>query len=188
MAGATTLFQSGDVSRAPGSVRVVYAIEDKAVRDALLAQFPDGCDTALRGTYCESRTNPWTICWRVMHALPPRGANRPKRRRSLIQVQEPLQHALEYQAETYEYGIPPILCPIRRCSIFDCRWLDKRAEPKRALSGRARVRDGAGRRMFPAAAGAGASGHAGVTTGLAGPIRAIPDGDFSGRLWRKWLA
>jgi hypothetical protein len=67
-----------------------YSIEDKAVRDALLALFPDGCYVAFAGdTYCESR-------------------NRPSVGDSLVQIQERYNTLSNIQAETYEYGIPPI--------------------------------------------------------------------------------
>ena len=55
-----------------------YAIEDKSVRDELLALFPDGCYVAFAGdTYCESRNETMDDHWRVMHALPGDGQNRP---------------------------------------------------------------------------------------------------------------
>ncbi len=47
-------------------------------------------------------------CWRVMHALPGDGQNRPSVGESLIEVQERYNTLSNIQAETYEYGIPPI--------------------------------------------------------------------------------
>jgi hypothetical protein len=86
-----------------------YSIEDAAVRDQLLALFPDGCYAAFAGeTYCESRNESMDDCWRVMHALPGDGQNRPSVGDSLIQVQERYNTLSNIQAETYEYGIPPI--------------------------------------------------------------------------------
>jgi hypothetical protein len=86
-----------------------YAIEDKAVRDALLALFPDGCYVAFAGdTYCESRNESMDDRWRVMHALPGDGQNRPSVGDSLVQIQERYNTLSNIQAETYEYGIPPI--------------------------------------------------------------------------------
>ena len=86
-----------------------YAIEDKSVRDALLALFPDGCYVAFAGdTYCESRNESMDDCWRVMHALPGDGQNRPWVGDSLVQIQERYNTLSNIQAETYEYGIPPI--------------------------------------------------------------------------------
>ncbi len=86
-----------------------YAIEDKSIRDALLALFPDGCYVAFAGdTYCESRNETMDDCWRVMHALPGDGQNRPSVGDSLVQIQERYNTLSNIQAETYEYGIPPI--------------------------------------------------------------------------------
>ena len=86
-----------------------YAIEDKSVRDALLALFPDGCYVAFAGdTYCEARNECMDDRWRVMHALPGDGQNRPSVGDSLVQIQERYNTLSNIQAETYEYGIPPI--------------------------------------------------------------------------------
>jgi hypothetical protein len=86
-----------------------YAIEDKTIRDTLLALFPDGCYVAFAGdTYCESRNETMDDCWRVMHALPGDGQNRPSVGDSLVQIQERYNTLSNIQAETYEYGIPPI--------------------------------------------------------------------------------
>jgi hypothetical protein len=86
-----------------------YSIEDKSVRDALLALFPDGCYVAFAGdTYCESRNESMDDRWRVMHALPGDGQNRPSVGDSLVQIQERYNTLSNIQAETYEYGIPPI--------------------------------------------------------------------------------
>jgi len=86
-----------------------YTIEDKSVRDALLALFPDGCYIAFAGdAYCESRNETMDDRWRVMHALPGDGQNRPSVGDSLVQIQERYNTLSNIQAETYEYGIPPI--------------------------------------------------------------------------------
>jgi hypothetical protein len=86
-----------------------YAIEDKSTRDALLALFPEGCYVAYAGdTYCESRNESMDDRWRVMHALPGDGQNRPSVGDSLVQIQERYNTLSNIQAETYEYGIPPI--------------------------------------------------------------------------------
>ncbi len=86
-----------------------YAIEDLQTRAELLALFPDGCYVAFAGeTYCESRNESMDDHWRVMHALPGDGQNRPSVGDSLIQVQERYNTLSNIQAETYEYGIPPI--------------------------------------------------------------------------------
>ncbi len=86
-----------------------YAIEDRAVRDELLQLFPGGCYAAFAGeTYCESRNECLDDHWRVMHALPGDGQNRPSMGDSLVQVQERYNILSNIQAETYEFGIPPI--------------------------------------------------------------------------------
>src|SRR5215472_8460560 len=86
-----------------------YAVEDEAVRNELLATFPDGCYVAFAGdVYCESRSENMDGHWRVLHALPGDGQNRPSVGDSLVQVQERYNVLSNMQAETYEYGIPPI--------------------------------------------------------------------------------
>ena len=86
-----------------------YAIEDEAVRKELLALFPDGCYVAFAGeAYCEARSENMDDHWRVLHALPGDGQNRPSVGDSLVQVQERYNILSNMQAETYEYGIPPI--------------------------------------------------------------------------------
>ncbi|HKW64555.1 MAG TPA: hypothetical protein VJN89_18530 [Candidatus Acidoferrum sp.] len=86
-----------------------YAVEDEAVRNQLLAMFPDGCYVAFAGdVYCESRCESMDDHWRVLHALPGDGQNRPSVGDSLVQVQERYNVLSNMQAETYEYGIPPI--------------------------------------------------------------------------------
>jgi hypothetical protein len=86
-----------------------HAIEDAAVREALLQLFPDGCYAAFAGdTYCESRSETMDDRWRVLHALPGDGQNRPAVGSSLVEIQERYNTLSNIQAETYEYGIPPI--------------------------------------------------------------------------------
>src|SRR5712692_1174724 len=46
--------------------------------------------------------------WRVMHALPGDGQNRPSVGDSLVQVQERYNNLSNLQMETFEFGIPPI--------------------------------------------------------------------------------
>jgi hypothetical protein len=85
------------------------AIEDAQVRSELLALFPDGCYVAFAGeAYCEARSESMDDHWRVLHALPGDGQNRPSVGDSLVQVQERYNVLSNMQAETYEYGIPPI--------------------------------------------------------------------------------
>jgi hypothetical protein len=86
-----------------------YAVEDEATRNELLALFPDGCYVAFAGeAYCEARNESMDDHWRVLHALPGDGQNRPSVGDSLVQVQERYNVLSNMQAETYEYGIPPI--------------------------------------------------------------------------------
>jgi hypothetical protein len=86
-----------------------YSVEDAEVRAELLALFPDGCYVGFAGdAYCESRSESMDDHWRVLHALPGDGQNRPSVGDSLVQVQERYNVLSNMQAETYEYGIPPI--------------------------------------------------------------------------------
>ncbi|HEY2353228.1 MAG TPA: hypothetical protein VGH83_11995 [Candidatus Acidoferrum sp.] len=86
-----------------------YGVEDLEVRAELLALFPDGCYVAFAGdAYCEARSESMDDHWRVLHALPGDGQNRPSVGDSLVQVQERYNVLSNMQAETYEYGIPPI--------------------------------------------------------------------------------
>jgi hypothetical protein len=86
-----------------------YSVEDETVRGDLLALFPDGCYVAFAGdVYCEARNEGMDDHWRVLHALPGDGQNRPSVGDSLVQVQERYNALSNIQAETYEYGIPPI--------------------------------------------------------------------------------
>jgi hypothetical protein len=86
-----------------------YAIEDLEIRGELLALFPDGCYVAFAGeAYCEARNESMDDHWRVLHALPGDGQNRPSVGDSLVQVQERYNVLSNMQTETYEYGIPPI--------------------------------------------------------------------------------
>jgi hypothetical protein len=87
-----------------------YALEDKTLRDEILALFPDGCACSFAGdAYCEARNENMDDHWRVMHAMPGDGSSgRPALGDSLISVQERFNTLSNLQIETYEYGIPPI--------------------------------------------------------------------------------
>jgi hypothetical protein len=88
-----------------------YAVDDEDVRCELLQLFPDGCYVGFAGdAYCEARNESMDDHWRVLHALPGDGQNRPSVGDSLVQVQEQERYNTlsNMQAETYEYGIPPI--------------------------------------------------------------------------------
>ena len=84
-------------------------LKDDDVRQDLHALFPDGCYCAFAGdTYCESRNENMDDHWRVLHALPGEGQNRPAVGSSLIDIQEQVNDYANIQAENYEFGIPPI--------------------------------------------------------------------------------
>ncbi len=86
-----------------------YGIENEDVRNELLELFPEGCYVGFAGdVYCEARNESMDDHWRVLHALPGDGQNRPSVGDSLVQVQERYNTLSNMQAETYEYGIPPI--------------------------------------------------------------------------------
>ena len=105
-----TLFNLVTFSRTWIRPWAFYSIEDAGgARCSCCGLFPDGCYVAFAGeTYCESRNESMDDCWRVMHALPGDGQNRPSVGDSLIEVQERYNTLSNIQAETYEYGIPPI--------------------------------------------------------------------------------
>ena len=87
-----------------------WLIEEQSERDLLLKLFPEGCYVAFAGeTYCESRNEPMDDSWRVLQAMPGDGQNRPSVGDSMIQVQEQYNTLSNIEAETYEFGIPPIL-------------------------------------------------------------------------------
>jgi len=112
--GSTMIEQTGDVlanlvtfQRAWLRPWAFYAIDDRATREQLLALFPDGCYAAFAGeTYCESRNEGMDDHWRVLHAMPGDGQDRPALGESLISVQERLNDLANIAIETYEYGIP----------------------------------------------------------------------------------
>jgi len=112
--GSTMIEQTGDVlanlvtfQRAWLRPWAFYAIDDVETRQQLLALFPDGCYVAFAGeTYCESRNENMDEHWRVLHAMPGDGQDRPALGESLISVQERLNDLANIAIETYEYGIP----------------------------------------------------------------------------------
>lgn len=83
-------------------------VENVKTREELKALFPDGCYVAFAGdTYCESRNEVMDDHWRVMHAMPGDGQNRPSMGDSLIQINEQYNTMSNIEAENAEYGIPP---------------------------------------------------------------------------------
>ena len=86
-----------------------FEIKDKDIREALQQLFPDGCYVAFAGdTYCESRNENMDDHWKVLHAMPGEGQNRPAVGTSMIDIQEQVNDYANIQAENYEYGIPPL--------------------------------------------------------------------------------
>lgn len=84
-------------------------IEDKQKRETLKALFPEGCYVAFAGeTYCESRSEKMDDHWRVLHAFPGDGQNRPAFGSSLVDVQEQYNTKRNILCENHEFGIPPI--------------------------------------------------------------------------------
>lgn len=82
---------------------------DKDIVKQLCQIFPKGCYVAFAGrTYCESRNESMDDHWRVMHALPGDGQNRPSMGRAAVDLQDQVNTLANMTIETYEYGIPPI--------------------------------------------------------------------------------
>jgi hypothetical protein len=87
-----------------------WLVPEKEDREQLLKMFPEGCYVAFAGeTYCESRNEAMDDSWRVLQAMPGDGQNRPSVGDSMIQVQQQYNDLSNIEAETYEFGIPPIL-------------------------------------------------------------------------------
>ena len=83
--------------------------DDEKLVAELEELFPKGCYVDFAGfEYCQSRSESMNDHIRVMHAMPGDGQNRPAVGDCLIDVQERYNTLSNLQAETYEYGIPPI--------------------------------------------------------------------------------
>lgn len=83
--------------------------EDEKLIAELEELFPDGAYVAFAGLeYCESRSESMNDHIRVLHGIPGDGQSRPAIGDVLIDVQERYNTLSNLQAETYEYGIPPI--------------------------------------------------------------------------------
>src|SRR6266576_3269487 len=88
--------------------RSFYRLEgkDKSIRDDLLKLFPHGCYVAFAGdTYCISRDEKMDEKWRVMHAYPGDGQNRPSVGDPIVEVQQRYNTLSNIGMETYEYGL-----------------------------------------------------------------------------------
>jgi hypothetical protein len=90
-----------------------YSVEDAEVRAKLLALFPDGCYVAFAGdAYCEARSESTDDHWRVLHALPGDGQNRPSVGDSLVQVQE--RYNVQPPCDGRQARIAALRLPARR--------------------------------------------------------------------------
>ncbi len=86
-----------------------YAIEEHKRAPSCSRFFPTAATWHLPAKRIANRaTKRLDDHWRVMHALPGDGQNRPSVGDSLIQIQERYNTLSNIQAETYEFGIPPI--------------------------------------------------------------------------------
>lgn len=82
-------------------------IKDDAVKKQLQELFPNGVFVAMAGdAYCESREESMDDHWRVAHAMPGDGQDRPGLGESIIPVQEIFNDEANLTVETHEYGIP----------------------------------------------------------------------------------
>lgn len=98
-----TLYDLVTFSRSWIRPRSFYRIEDKTIRGDLLKLFPHGCYVAFAGdTYCESRDEKMDDKWRVMHAYPGEGQNRPSVGDPLIDVNQRYNTLSNLAMEMYE--------------------------------------------------------------------------------------
>lgn len=83
-----------------------FRLENKDTRKELLDLFPHGCYVAFAGdTYCISRDEKMDDKWRVMHAYPGDGQNRPSVGDPLIELQERYNTLSNISMEMYEMGL-----------------------------------------------------------------------------------
>ena len=83
-----------------------FRIDDKKIRADLVALFPHGCYVAFAGdTYCASRDEKMDDKWRVMHAYPGDGQNRPSVGDPLIELQSRYNTLSNIAMEMYEMGL-----------------------------------------------------------------------------------
>src|SRR6266700_2553708 len=83
--------------------RSFYRLDDKAKREELLKLFPRGCYVAFAGeTYCISRDEKMDDKWRVMHAYPGDGQNRPSVGDPIIEVNQRVNTLSNLAMEMYE--------------------------------------------------------------------------------------
>jgi hypothetical protein len=162
-----------------------YHLDDKALRDELLAIFPDGCYAAFAGdVYCEARNESMDDHWRVMHAMPGDGSSgRPALGDALISVQERFNTLSNLQIETYEYGIPPIYAD---SEVLDFDALQSQtAEPGAHYPAKAKAGQPLAAGFFQPAAARVPPDLAQHSAELMGPVAQFLTGAFPGALWRR---
>jgi hypothetical protein len=83
-----------------------FRLDDKKLRADILKLFPKGCYVAFAGdTYCISRTEKMDDKWRVLHAYPGDGQNRPSVGDPVIELNERYNTLSNIAMEMYEMGL-----------------------------------------------------------------------------------
>lgn len=163
-----------------------YDCKDE-LRDELLQLFPDGCYVAFAGsTYCEARNESMDRKWRVMHALPGDGQNRPSVGDPMININEKFNTLDNIGMETFERGIGTTYADPEVLS-FDAL-ADQTAEPGAIYPARPRAGQSLGNsfhdtqsQQVPASMQVYADNMAGpVTDALTGLFPAIFGGEMQG--------
>lgn len=84
-----------------------YELDDKQLRDELVAMFPDGVYVSFaEDQFCEARAENLTEHWAICHALPGEGQIRQPIGGSTVQVQEILNDIFNLLRDHIEYGMP----------------------------------------------------------------------------------
>lgn len=85
------------------------SVTDEQKRNDLLALFPDGAYVAFAGqTYCGSRNEAMAKHWRICHAFPGDGQNRPAVGEASLELQDQINVLSNQAIETFDYSIPPV--------------------------------------------------------------------------------
>lgn len=83
-----------------------FRLDNKELRKKIQALFPHGCYVAFAGdTYCISRDEKMDDHWRVLHAYPGDGQNRPSVGDPVIELQERYNTLSNIAMEMYEMGL-----------------------------------------------------------------------------------